>query len=76
VDPLDREWALGFYRWPMAWRITWTSPSGPAILTLTQSERKRIANWVIGGFSMGIVRGELEYAGKKQQIYGFAELIM
>jgi hypothetical protein len=76
VEPLDREWALGFYRWPMAWRITWTGPSGPAVLTLMQSERKRIANWVIGGFSMSIVRGELEYAGKKQPIYGFAELIM
>jgi hypothetical protein len=76
VELLDREWALGFYRWPMAWRITWTGPSGPAILTLTQSERKRIANWIIGGFSMGIVRGELEYAGKKQPIYGLAELIM
>jgi len=25
---------------------------------------------------MGIVRGELEYAGKKQPIYGLAELIM
>lgn len=76
VESLEREWALGFYRWPTAWRITWTGPRGPAILTLTQSERKRIANWVIGGFSMGIVRGELEYAGKKHTIYGLAELIM
>lgn len=46
------------------------------MLILTQSERKRIANWVIGGFSMGIVKGELHYAGKRQPIYGFAELIM
>jgi hypothetical protein len=76
VEPLDREWALGFYRWPKAWRITWTGPSGPALLTLAQSERNRIANWVIGGFSMGIVRGELEYAGQKQSVYGLAELIM
>jgi len=76
VEPLNREWALGFYRWPTAWRITWTGSNGPALLTLTQSERKPIANWVIGGFSMGIVRGELEYAGKKQSVYGLAELIM
>lgn len=76
VEPLEQEWALGFYRWPTAWRITWTGPRGPAILTLTQSERKSIANWVIGGFSMGIVRGKLEYAGKKHSIYGLAELIM
>ena len=76
VEPLEREWALGFYRWPTAWRITWTGANGPAMLTLTQSERKPISNWIIGGFSMGIVRGELEYAGKKQPIYGLAELIM
>jgi hypothetical protein len=76
VEPLDRQWALGFYRWPTAWRITWTGPLGPAMLTLTQPERKPIANWVIGGFSMGIIKGELNYAGKIQPIYGFAELIM
>ena len=76
VEPLDREWAFGFYRWPTAWRITWTGAAGPAVLILTQSEHKRIANWVIGGFSMGIVKGELEYAGEKRPIYGLAELIM
>lgn len=76
IEPLDRQWALGFYRWPTAWRITWTGSSGPAMVTLTQAERKRIANWVIGGFSMGIVKGELDYAGKRQPIYGLAELIM
>jgi len=76
VEPLDRQWALGFYRWPTAWRITWTGPLGPAVLTLTQPERKPIANWVIGGFSMGIVKGELNYAGTIQPVYGLAELIM
>lgn len=76
VETLDREWAVGFYRWPTAWRVSWMGPSGRAILNLTQSDRKPIANWVIGGFSMGIVHGELEYGGKKQPIYGLAELIM
>ena len=76
VETLDREWAFGFYRWPTAWRITWTGSRGPATLTLTQFDRHRIANWVIGGFSMGIIRGELEYAGQKLPIYGLAELIM
>jgi hypothetical protein len=76
VEPLDREWTLGFYRWPTAWRITWTGPKGPAILTLRQSSRKALANWIIGGFSMGIVQGELEYAGNTRRVYGLAELIM
>ncbi|HXH85320.1 MAG TPA: hypothetical protein VNI35_00755 [Nitrospira sp.] len=76
IEVLDRSLALGFYRWPTAWRITWMGPEGPATLNLTQSERHGIANWVFGGFSMGIVRGDLEYAGKTYEIYGLSELIM
>jgi hypothetical protein len=76
VHVLDRDWALGFYRWPTTWRVTWTGPQGAATLSLTLSERHGIANWVSGGISMGIVRGVLEYAGKTGQIYGLAELIM
>jgi hypothetical protein len=76
VEALEREWALGAYRWPKAWRITWTGPKGPATITLSQSARKGLANWVTGGFSMSIVRGELDYAGTTQELYGFAELIM
>lgn len=76
VEVLDRDLAPGFYRWPTAWRITWTGPKGRATLTLTQSDRNRIANWIIGGFSMAIVTGELDYAGARYPVYGFAELIM
>ncbi len=76
IEVLDRNLALGFYRWPTAWRITWTNSRGPATLVLSLSDRKGIANWFIGGFSMGIVKGELDYAAQKQQIYGLAELIM
>ncbi len=76
VDILDRDWAFGFYRWPTAWRVTWTGPQGPAVLTLTQTDRRGIGNWVIGGFSMGIVRGEFVYGGATLEIYGLAELIM
>lgn len=76
VEVLDRDLALGFYRWPTSWRVTWIGSQGPATLTVVQSERTRIANWITGGFSMGIVRGELDYAGKKLPIYGIAELIM
>jgi len=74
VEVLDHELALGFYRWPTAWRMTWTSSKGP--MTLTVSDRNGIGNWIIGGFSMGIVRGELDEAGTRRPIYGLVELIL
>lgn len=43
---------------------------GPAILTLTQSERTDISNWLLGGCLMGTVRTELAYARKKHAIFG------
>jgi hypothetical protein len=76
IEVLSRDWALVFYRWPTAWGITWYGSRGPASMTLHLSDRKTIANWVIGGFSMGIVQGELVYAGRTWPVYGLAELIM
>ena len=76
VEVLERALARGLYRWPTAWRITWTGPQGPAALTLKQVTRIGIWNWAIGGFSMVVVEGEFDYAGKKQPVYGLAELIM
>jgi hypothetical protein len=76
VKVLDHDLALGFYRWPTAWRITWQSNKGPGSMTIMLSERKAIKNWVIGGFSMGIVRGELSYDGRIWPLYGLAELLM
>lgn len=76
VEVLGRDFALGFYRWPTTWKVMWKGAKGPASMTLTLAEQKKIANWVIGGFSMGIVRGELLYDGHTWPIYGLAELIM
>ena len=76
VDITKRTLAFGFYRWPTAWRITWQGAKGRATMTLTLSDRKRIANWVIGGFSMGLVRGELKYDQRTWPVYGPAELII
>jgi hypothetical protein len=76
VEVLDRGLARGFYRWPTAWRITWTGPQGPAVLILKQVTRTSIWNWAIGGFSMVVVDGELEYGGKKLSVHGLAELIV
>lgn len=76
VEVLDRAFAFGFYRWPTAWKITWTGQRGPAELTLTASERKTFGGWIIGGFAMSLVRGELRYDGRTRSIYGLAELLM
>ena len=76
VEVLEHDLTLGFYRWPTSWRISWTSLKGPVTLTLSLSDRHAFANWIIGGFSMGILRGELNEAGTRHTIYGLAELIM
>lgn len=76
VEVLDRGLVRGFYRWPTAWHITWTGQQGPATLSLKQVTRTGIWNWAIGGFSMVVVDGELEYGGKKLSVYGLAELIV
>jgi hypothetical protein len=76
VEVFDSGLARGFYRWPTAWRITWTGPQGPATLNLKQVTRTGIWNWAIGRFSMAVVRGELEYGGKTFSVYGLVELIM
>lgn len=75
-EVLGHDMAFGFYRWPTSWHVTWQGGKGPASMTLMLSDRKAIGNWVIGGFSMGIVQGELSYDGHTWPIYGLAELIM
>ncbi|MFZ1805423.1 MAG: hypothetical protein WAU05_15950 [Nitrospira sp.] len=52
------------YRWPTAWRISWTELQGPAVLTVKQLTRTSVGNWAIGDFSMAVVQGELSLAGK------------
>lgn len=76
VQILDRDFTLGLYRWPTAWRVTWRGARGPASLTAVLTNRKAIKNWMIGGFSMGIVKGELLYDGHRWPVYGLAELLM
>ena len=76
IEVLEHELARGFYRWPTAWRISWTGPQGQAALILKQVTRTGIWNWAVGGFAMAIVRGELSYAGEQRTTYGLVELIM
>lgn len=44
--------------------------------TIILSDLKVISNWIIGGFALGIIQGEVDYNGRKQIIYGLAELLI
>jgi hypothetical protein len=35
-----------------------------------------LSNWVIGGFAMGVIRGEIAYNERKWPFYGLVELLM
>lgn len=76
LTPLSKTLALGFYRWPIEWRLDWMSREGPVSTTLTLSDQKVFGNWVIGGFAMGVVKGEIRLNGRTLPIYGLAELLM
>ena len=74
--PLSYSQGLGFYRWPMKWALRWFTSKGSGEVQLEVSQFHRIANWVIGGFAMGIVQGEVTYQGQTFKVYGLVELIM
>ncbi len=76
LSVLDRSFALGFYRWPSEWQIEWMGKEGPGSVRFTLSDRKVLANWIIGGFAMGIVQGDIAYGGRTWPFYGLAELLM
>ena len=74
--PEKRGLTLGLYRWPKAWRVQWNGRKGPASMTLELVTQNLIGNWVVAGFSMGIVKGELSYDGRLTAVYGLSEIIM
>ncbi|HRC43452.1 MAG TPA: hypothetical protein PLT27_05320 [Nitrospira sp.] len=76
VDVLDYDLAPGLFRWPTLRRITWTGSAGPATMTLSLSHQKTLASRLLGGFSMGILTGEVSYGGRLIPMYGLAELIV
>jgi hypothetical protein len=71
----ERSLAFGFYRWPSTWQVSWLGSKGHGSLSVTVVDRKNVTNWVIGGFAMAVVSGELTYDGKTRPVYGLAELI-
>lgn len=74
--PLAKALARGFYRWPVEWRLEWKGSNGAVETTLTLSDRKVFANWFIGGFAMGIVKGTITINGRTLPLYGLAELLI
>jgi hypothetical protein len=67
----DRSAAPGFYRFEREWRIEWKG----AVLTLKRTSREKVGSWVIAGFSMATVEGELSYQGETIKVFGLAELL-
>lgn len=74
-DVADFDAALGFYRWPAAWRLRWETDCGRATLTVDSLAHDTQTNWVLGGFAMRGVRGLVSCGGETKEIYGLAELI-
>jgi hypothetical protein len=68
--------AFGTYRWPTRWHIRWQGSKGLAEASVTLSTRKPLGNWLLAGFSMGIVSGKLSYDNQQIPLYGLAELFM
>lgn len=75
----DRAYTWGFYRWPQKWDIEiildGTEDTATGKLTLRQISRKNQGNWIIGGFAMTVVEGELRLNGNVMSVFGFVELI-
>jgi len=77
IETGDTEFAWGFYRWPLSWigQVAGENPESELRFEIALSQQKRFANWVIGGFAMGIITGELHYQGKRFSVYGLGEII-
>ena len=75
VEETSHSLAWGLYRWPTSWRASWLGPEGRTTLNLHLLSRKGMVNWVIGGYSLSIVTGEVSYGGKTMAVYGWGELI-
>ena len=71
----ERSLTTGFYRWPKAWQVSWRGSRGGGSLAVKVVDRKNVTNWLIGGFAMAVVTGELSYNGSVRPVYGLVELI-
>jgi hypothetical protein len=76
IGTTRRTQGFGFYRWPAAWHASFAVDGLPYELDVELLDRKTVANWLIGGFSMGIAAGELRDGAEARSLYGLAELIL
>jgi hypothetical protein len=76
ISVLERRRAWGLYSWPVAWRGGWKNGREQSTLSVTLSALRVISNWVIGGFAMGVIQGEVTYNGRTVSLYGFGELLI
>ena len=76
VSVRKTSFALGFYRWPASWEGSFMAGLDHYAFAGRIEDRRTINNWVIGGFSMGIVKGSLVSAHETWTLYGLGEMII
>jgi hypothetical protein len=76
IGASDFESAFGFYQWPLSWNGSFNRGQTFYTVAFDLHERKSFANWVTGGFSMGIVTGNISTDGKNYKVYGLGELLI
>jgi len=75
LNAVDFSQGFGFYWWPDKWEAGWSSTNGSGKVQLERSQPNNIVNWLLGGFSMGIIQGEVTYKGQVYEAYGVVELL-
>jgi hypothetical protein len=76
VEVSNRTQGPGLYRWPIAWRGSFTAGGTAYTFDLTTERPNTIATWVIGGFRMCVVTGTLRAGDATYPVLGLGELIM
>lgn len=74
VSVKKRVQAKGSYRWPIHWSGQWQR--GRSSFRIKLSDLKVISSWIVGGFSMGIVKGEIKHGTYTLTLYGLGELLI
>jgi hypothetical protein len=76
VRALDTSFAWGFYRWPMSLSGEFEAGSDRYDFAVHVTDKKTIRNWVIGGFSMGILKGRMVSPLGTYTLSGLGEFIL
>lgn len=76
IEVTKKEQALGFYRWPLAWKGQFLWKDKSYAFDFKLENRRTMWNWVIGGFSMGILKGQLKQGNEEYPLVGIGELLI